>query len=108
MVSPVKALRNSRQCVAEKSNLQQSTEMNVLMMFKALEWKYLARNPFKGIKPLEVPARGERTLELDEEPRLLAACDRVRSRLLRPAMRLALNAGMRRASFCHGNGRSWT
>jgi len=41
----------------------------------------------------------ERVLLADEEIKLLAACDRVRSRLLRPLVVLALDPGMRRGEL---------
>jgi len=69
------------------------------MFAKAVEWDLLAANPLRGVRSLRVPTRLERILELDEEIRLLAACDRVRSPYLRPAVILALNTGMRRGEL---------
>ena len=66
------------------------------MLAKAVEWKMIADNPFRGVRNLGVPKRDERVLSADEEIKLLAACDRVRSRLLRPLIVLALHSGMRR------------
>ena len=60
------------------------------MFSKAVEWKKLSANPLRGIRPLDVPDSLDRILELDEEKRLLAACDCVRSPYLRPAVFLAL------------------
>jgi|SRR5665213_564284 len=69
------------------------------MLAKAVEWKMITDNPFRGVRNLEVPDRDERVLSADEEIKLLAACDRVRSRLLRPLVILALNTGMRRGEL---------
>ncbi|SRR5882724_758735 len=76
-------------------------ELTVLkhMFTKAVEWKLLPSNPFRGVRGLYVSKRMERILELDEEARLLAACDRVRSRFLRSVIVLALNTGMRRGEL---------
>ena len=76
-------------------------EMTVLkhMMSKALGWKYISRNPFLGVKPLEVIPKAERILSWQEEGRLLAACKRVRSRILQAVIILALNTGMRRGEL---------
>jgi integrase len=69
------------------------------MLAKAVEWEMITENPFRGVRNLGVPKRDERVLSADEEIKLLAACDQVRSRLLRPLIVLALNSGMRRGEL---------
>jgi|HubBroStandDraft_6_1064221.scaffolds.fasta_scaffold19728_2 integrase len=69
------------------------------MLAKAVKWEMIADNPFRGVRNLEVPKRDERVLSADEEVKLLAACDRVRTRLLLPLVVLALNTGMRRGEL---------
>jgi len=69
------------------------------MLAKVVEWEIFADNPFRGVRNLDVPKRDERVLSADEEVKLLAACGRVRSRLLRPLVVLAHNTGMRRGEL---------
>jgi integrase len=69
------------------------------MMTKAVEWKLIADNPFRGVHNLRVPKRVERVLLSDEEIKLLAACDGVRTRFLCPLVLLALGTGMRRGEL---------
>jgi integrase len=69
------------------------------ILAKAVEWQMIADNPFRGVRNLEVPKRNERVLSADEEIKLLAACDQVRSRVLRPLVVLALHSGMRRGEL---------
>lgn len=69
------------------------------IMNKAVEWKLIADNPFRGVRNLKVQKSIERILEPDEELKLLAACDRVRAGYLRPVVVLALNSGMRRGEL---------
>lgn len=66
------------------------------MLTKAVEWEIIPGNPFRGVRSLSVPKCVERVLGYDEETKLLAACDKVRSRFLRTLVLLALHTGMRR------------
>lgn len=69
------------------------------MMTMAVAWDLLPSNPFTGLKLLRVPKCVERTLNNDEEVRLLSACDQVRGEYLRSCIVLALNTGMRKGEI---------
>jgi integrase len=69
------------------------------MMSMAMKWNILIKNPFAGVKLLQVPKFRERILTKEEEEVLLSACDRVRAPYLRPIVMLALNTGMRKGEI---------
>jgi integrase len=68
------------------------------MLTKAREWKLISDNPFRGVQA-SVPKTDERVLGRDEETKLLAACDLMRTHFLRPVIVLALGTGMRRGEL---------
>lgn len=69
------------------------------MLTKAVEWKLIPDNPFRTVRPLSVPKCAERVLDSAEETKVLAACERVRSRFLKLGILLALHTGMRRGEL---------
>ena len=69
------------------------------------EWGlWLPHNPVKMVRRPSVPQGRKRRLEDGEEARLLAACDRGRTPLLKPLVILAVETGMRRGELL---GRRW-
>jgi site-specific recombinase XerD len=90
----VERLKTNRASQAKPATLNRELTVLKHMFAIAVEWEELSANPLRGVRSLRVPTRLERILELNEEARLLAACERVRSRYLRPAVILALNTGM--------------
>ena len=64
------------------------------------EWGlWLPRNPVKMVRRPTVPQGRKRRLEDGEEERLLAACDRGRTPLLKQLVVLAIETGMRRGEM---------
>jgi integrase len=64
------------------------------------EWGlWLPRNPVKMVRRPSVPQGRKRRLEDGEEARLLAACDRGRTPLLKQLVILAVESGMRRGEL---------
>jgi integrase len=64
------------------------------------EWGlWLPRNPVKMVRRPSVPQGRKRRLEDGEEERLLAACDRGRTPLLKQLVILAIETGMRRGEL---------
>jgi integrase len=60
---------------------------------KAVEWKYLVDSPARGVKRLRVQNRRTRILSVDEQRRLLEACER--QPRLQALLKLALITGAR-------------
>ncbi len=60
---------------------------------------WLPRNPVKMVRRPSVPHGRQRRLEEGEEDRLLAACDRGRTPLLKQLVVLAIETGMRRGEL---------
>jgi integrase len=64
------------------------------------EWGlWIARNPAKMVRRPSAPQGRKRRLEADEEERLLDACDRGRTPLMRPLVVLAIETAMRRGEL---------
>jgi integrase len=64
------------------------------------EWKlWVPRNPVKLVRRPPVPRGRARRLKEGEEDRLLAACNRGCSPLLKPLINLAIETGMRRGEL---------
>jgi integrase len=69
------------------------------MLSMAVEWDVLSSNPLVGLKLLHVKKRAERILTNEEERALLAACDQVHAKHVRPGVTIALNTGMRKSEI---------
>ncbi|MEK6717997.1 MAG: tyrosine-type recombinase/integrase, partial [candidate division NC10 bacterium] len=62
---------------------------------KAIEWRYVSRNPVKAVTPLKPPPARVRYLTPEERKALLAACEA----RLRPLVLLLLHTGLRRGEL---------
>ncbi len=69
------------------------------MFSMAMKWEELPKNPFAGVKLLDVPDVKDRILSPDEESKLLKACHEVRAPHVRSLIVLAVNTGMRRGEI---------
>jgi len=69
------------------------------MLARAVKWKYLAKNPATDVEDHDEDNKRERFLSVDEIHRLIRATKNTRSPLLRPAVYLALQTGMRKAEL---------
>ena len=69
------------------------------MFSMAMKWNGLPKNPFAGVKLLRVPDVEDRILAVNEESKLLNACDKVKAPYLKFLIVLATNTGMRRGEI---------
>jgi integrase len=88
----------------KKSNLSLGTidrEVTVIraILGKAVKWGRLGKNPADRVEDYDEDNSRERFLSREEVRKLLWATKRVRSTLLRPAVYLALETGMRKAEL---------
>jgi integrase len=88
------------QSVAPATVIRELNTISHALEIAQREWGYwLPRNPVKMVRRPTVPQGRKRRLEDGEEERLLAACDRGRTPLLKQLVILAIETGMRRGEL---------
>jgi integrase len=99
--SDVATYRDERlKCVASATVVRELSTVSHTIDIATREWGlWLPRNPVKLVRRPPVPRGRTRRLQNDEEQRLLDACDRGRSPLLRPLIILAIETAMRRGEL---------
>lgn len=88
------------QIVAPATIIRELNTISHAIEIATREWGvWLPRNPVKLVRRPPVPRGRTRRLNEGEEEALLSACDRGRTRLLRPLIVLAIETGMRRGEL---------
>jgi len=92
--------RDERLKVAPATVIRELNTISHVIEVATGEWGlWLARNPVKMVRRPIAPRGRKRRLELGEEERLLVACDRGRTQLLKPLIILATETAMRRGEL---------
>jgi integrase len=87
-------------CVAPATVVRELNTVSHAIEIATREWGlWLPRNPVKLVRRPQVPRGRTRRLKDGEEDRLLAACDRGRTPLLKPLIVLAIETAMRRGEL---------
>jgi integrase len=99
--SDVATYRDERlKCVASATVVRELSTVSHTIDIATREWGlWLPRNPAKLVRRPPVPRGRTRRFQNDEEQRLLDACDRGRTPLLRPLIILAVETAMRRGEL---------
>jgi integrase len=99
--SDIATYRDERlKCVAPATVVRELSTVSHTIDIATREWGlWLPRNPVKLVRRPPVPRGRTRRLQNDEEQRLLDACDRGRTPLLRSLIILAIETAMRRGEL---------
>jgi integrase len=99
--SDVATYRDERlKCVASATVVRELSTVSHAIDIATREWGlWLHRNPVKLVRRRPVPRGRTRRLKEGEEQRLLDACDRGRTPLLKPLIILAIETAMRRGEL---------
>jgi integrase len=99
--SDIAIYRDERlKCVAPATVVRELSTVSHTIDIATREWGiWLPRNPVKLVRRPPVPRGRTRRLQSGEEQRLLDACDRGRTPLLRPLVILAIETAMRRGEL---------
>ena len=81
------------------TTINREVEVLRAMLGKAVKWGFLGKNPARQVEDYDEDNSREKYLSNDEVRRLLRATKRSRSALLRPAVYLALETGMRKSEL---------
>ena len=87
-------------CVAPATVVRELNTVSHAIEIATREWGlWIPRNPVKLVRRPQVPRGRSRRLKAGEEARLFAACDRVRTPLMKPLIILAIETAMRRGEL---------
>jgi len=93
--------QKSRRAPGPVSNVTVNRDVEALrsMLAKAVKWGFIGRNPASEVEDFDEDNKRERFLSSDEIRRLLRATKQSASPILRPAVYLALQTGMRKSEL---------
>ena len=99
--SDVATYRDERlKTVAPATIVRELNTISHALEIASREWGlWIPRNPVKLVRRPPVPRGRTRRLKEGEEQRLLEACDRGRTPLLKPLIKMAIETGMRRGEL---------